>query len=107
MSRQLCPECGHDNPGDARFCMECGAALGERLPAAPPGPARSAPPPKEEGVNWAAIVAAVLAFLSLRRASRKARGLTVLLILFMAFFVCPMACGFGVYVVDQFFGLFR
>jgi class 3 adenylate cyclase/tetratricopeptide (TPR) repeat protein len=27
-----CPQCGQENPGDARFCMRCGTALTQRCP---------------------------------------------------------------------------
>jgi len=28
----ICPSCGHANPPDSRFCLECGQALGVRCP---------------------------------------------------------------------------
>ena len=39
----LCPSCGADNPAGAKFCMECGTALGDGTPAT----ARAAPAPAE------------------------------------------------------------
>ncbi len=39
----LCPSCGAENPAGAKFCMECGTALGEGTPA----PAEAAPAPAE------------------------------------------------------------
>ena len=60
-----------------------------------------------EGTNWAAIVAAVLAFWGLLRVSRKARSWAVLFVLFMVFFGCPMACGLTMGLLDQIAGLFR
>src|SRR5437868_9599396 len=29
---KLCPSCGEQNPGKARFCLECGASLAEAPP---------------------------------------------------------------------------
>jgi uncharacterized membrane protein YvbJ len=101
MSRQFCPECGHENPGEARFCMSCGHSLtGE----APPAPAY---PPQDKGTDWAGIVAAVLAFLSLRHLSRKARGTVIVVTFLVLFFGCPMVCGFATYVVDSIIKLFQ
>ena len=39
----LCPSCGAENPAGAKFCMECGAALGDGTP----DPVRAAPAPAE------------------------------------------------------------
>ncbi len=40
-----CPECGADNPGGAKFCMECGAALSATAqPEARAAPAAESPP---------------------------------------------------------------
>lgn len=33
-----CPSCGTQNPGEARFCQNCGQALGENAPPIPPEP---------------------------------------------------------------------
>ena len=44
----LCPSCGAENPGGAKFCMECGAALGEGTPAATPAAASPTEAPPEE-----------------------------------------------------------
>ena len=42
-SMPFCPKCGRENPPDAKFCVNCGAALGEA--AAPtPQPSGYAPP---------------------------------------------------------------
>ncbi len=38
-----CPSCGHENPPDARFCENCGAAL--TAPASTPTPAPPVAPP--------------------------------------------------------------
>src|SRR5881227_246755 len=35
----FCPQCGIDNPANARFCDQCGAALIPVAPAAAPPPA--------------------------------------------------------------------
>ena len=41
-----CPQCGVDNPANARFCDQCGAALiPVTAPAAPTMPAMQPPPP--------------------------------------------------------------
>ncbi len=40
-----CPSCGAESPPGARFCIECGAALGAAAPAAPTAPAPGAPAP--------------------------------------------------------------
>jgi len=105
MSRQFCPGCGHENPIDARFCMECGCLLtGE--PAA--RQLAAYPPPAEDtGPDWGAIAAAALAFLSLRHLSRRARGPVILITFFVLFFGCPMVCGFVMFVMDWFAQLIR
>ena len=102
----FCPQCGHKNPAAANFCMNCGAALGEELPVEA-GKAGQWPPVGDEGVNWATVVAAALAFWGLLRASRKARGVTVMFVLFMVFFGCPVVCGLVVALADQVAGLVR
>ncbi len=102
----FCPQCGHENPARAHFCMNCGAALDERLPAEG-GRAGQWPSVGDEGVNWATVVAAALAFWGLLRASRKARGMAVMFTLVMLFFGCPMACGLVAFAVETFAGLFR
>src|SRR5262249_23456532 len=28
-----CPTCGHDNPADSKFCLECGTRLATRCPS--------------------------------------------------------------------------
>ena len=45
----LCPSCGAENPGGAKFCMECGAGLADAAPA-PAATAAPSPPeaPPEE-----------------------------------------------------------
>src|SRR5438094_246791 len=35
-----CPQCGHPNPADAKFCSDCGAALEPRCPRCGRGSAR-------------------------------------------------------------------
>jgi len=102
MNRQFCPECGHENPAEARFCMSCGHSLTGETP--PPAPAH---PTQDSGADWAGIVAAILAFLSLRRLSRKARGTVVAITILVLFFGCPMVCGFATFVVDSIFKLFQ
>jgi ribosomal protein L40E len=106
-NKQYCPECGHENPGEARFCMDCGYSLGGE-PAAnaarrPTAESRS----RDSGPDWAGIAAAVLAFLSLRHMSRKARDTTIVLAFLLLFFGCPMACGFAMFVVDSVVKLFQ
>lgn len=45
----FCPQCGVDNPANARFCDQCGAALipvpAQSAPTSPAMPAPAAPPP--------------------------------------------------------------
>jgi len=106
MNKRYCPECGHEHPADARFCMYCGYMLTDG--PAPPAPAETggkpapAHAPQERGTDWAAIVAAILAFVGLRHASRKARQTAVVIALFMIFFGCPMACGLVSLVMQWF-----
>jgi hypothetical protein len=115
MNQQYCPECGHENPVEARFCMDCGYALsgrptlavgrepGQRMVGGPhPIPTRG-----DSGTDWAGIAAAVLAFLSLRHMSRRARQTTIAITFLVLFFGCPMACGTVMFVVDSFLKLFQ
>jgi len=107
VSTRYCPECGHEHPADARFCMYCGCMMPDaagRQPTLPPEPA---PAPQSQGTNWAAIAAGFLAFLGLRHASRKARQTAIVVILFMLFFGCPMMCGFVAFVMEWFAALFQ
>jgi class 3 adenylate cyclase len=39
---RACPNCGTENPQEARFCMSCGTQLGEAAAGPPPGPAPAA-----------------------------------------------------------------
>jgi hypothetical protein len=64
-------------------------------------------PAQDSGTDWATLVAAVLAFLSLRHMSRKARQTTVVVALLFVFFGCPMVCGFAMYMVDSVLRLFQ
>lgn len=115
MSQQFCPECGHGNPIEARYCMECGSPLDspgaqaqdnrpEQNIAGQPVAARAgpAPQPSGRGTDWAAIAAALLAFLSLRHLSRRARNTTIVIAFLVLFFGCPMVCGFVMYVMEWF-----
>ncbi len=107
MERQFCPECGHENPAEARFCMDCGHALqGEAVPQRARQPAATHHP-QDQGTDWTSIAAAILAFLSLQHLSRKARGVVIALGFFVLFFGCPMVCGFGMYLVDSILQLFQ
>jgi serine/threonine protein kinase len=38
MTERTCPQCGHVNPKDFKFCNKCGRALVEPPPPAPPSP---------------------------------------------------------------------
>jgi adenylate cyclase len=53
----VCPSCGSENPGEAKFCIECGAALdgAQAQPAA--APAEAAEPPPEERRNATVLFA--------------------------------------------------
>jgi hypothetical protein len=109
VSTRYCPECGHNHPSDARFCMQCGCMLpdaaGQR--SAPVPAPESAPAPQGQGINFAGIATGFLAYLGLRHASRKARQAAFLVIFFMLFFGCPMMCGFVAFVMEWFAALFR
>jgi len=108
MNSTYCPECGHQNPIEARFCMDCGHPL-----AGPPvrtNPAYNRPAavrPDSGGTDWAGIVAAILAFLSLRHMSRKARGTALVIVFLVLFFGCPMMCGFIAFTMEWAANLFR
>jgi hypothetical protein len=78
--------------------MACGHALGREVPPAPVA--------QDRGTDWAAIVAAVLAFLSLRRMSRRARGTFFVFLFLFLFFICPMVCGFFYYIAESVLSLF-
>jgi uncharacterized membrane protein YvbJ len=115
MKSQYCPECGKENPADARFCMACGLALdsGTSRRAASGSMAETGPAPVasaragESGTDWAGIAAAVLALLSLRRLSRKGRQTAVVITFLVLFFGCPMVCGFAMFLVESFSRLFQ
>jgi hypothetical protein len=126
MSEQHCPECGKKNPGEARFCMQCGTSLIDR-----PAPKRSAStvdgiaggaglyvpspeqstapaaPAQEKGTDWAAIAAAILGLLTLRHMSRRARDTVLVIAFLMLFFGCPMVCGTVAFVMQWFSNLFH
>ncbi|MGD8625930.1 MAG: zinc-ribbon domain-containing protein [Anaerolineae bacterium] len=107
LSHKYCPQCGHTNDLEARFCMECGSSLEGAFQ--PEGQRRlaggTAPPPytQREGTDWASILAAGLALLTMRRASRKARGTAIVILFFVLFFGCPLACSL-IGLVTQWFG---
>jgi hypothetical protein len=126
MNKQHCPECGQENPNEARFCMHCGTSLidqpapwrststveGKAEGAAlyVPSPRQSTAPAasaQEKGADWAAIAAAILAFLSLRHMSRRARDTVLVIAFLMLFFGCPMVCGFVAFVMQWFSNLFH
>ena len=120
MSQQFCPECDHGNPIEARFCMECGSRLaGPGTPiqangfgqstARQPVAERAAPDHRRSngGTDWAAVAAALLAFLSLRHLSRRARNTTIVIAFLVLFFGCPMVCGFVMYVMEWIARLFQ
>jgi len=96
--------------------MYCGYMLSNG-PAAPataeadtnsaPQPAPTPVPEIEKGPNWAAIGAALLAFIGLRHASRRARQATIVFALFMLFFGCPLACGLVSMIIEGFSQLFH
>lgn len=63
-----CPKCGHQNPDDARFCMQCRADLAALLPAAVESPAASSPTPRQNSAGttpWKRVVAAVVVLVAL------------------------------------------
>jgi ribosomal protein L40E len=119
MSQQFCPECGHENPVAARYCMECGSSVdrpdaqvrghrtGQRALRRPVAESPAPDPqPGGQGTDWAAIATAILAFLSLRRLSRGARNATIVTAFLVLFFGCPMVCGFVMYVMEWIARLF-
>ena len=107
MSKQFCPECGHENPGEARFCMDCGHSLTGEPSQRSIQSSASATPSSNGGTDWAGIVAALLAFLSLRHMSRKARQTTIVIAFLVLFFGCPMVCGFVAFVLEWIGRLFQ
>lgn len=116
MNERTCSECGRVHPPDARFCMYCGYLLSDgpvpsQNPAPGPGVAQDnstpAHPAGDRGTDWAAIVAAFLAFLGLQHMTRKARQTSIVIVLLIMFFGCPMVCGFIAYVMEWFGSFFR
>jgi zinc-ribbon domain len=107
MTKYYCPECGHENPIQARFCMDCGRSLTGASVVSPDRQLSAVHRSHDSGTDWAGVVAAVLAFLSLRRMSRKTRQATLVVTFLLLFFGCPMACCFAMFVVDSIVGLFR
>jgi hypothetical protein len=121
MSDQHCPECGQENPTEARFCMHCGISLIDQPAPRPspvpvqgraegaalyvPSPGQNTAPAgsaREKSTDWAAIAAAFLAFLSLRHMSRRARDTVLVIAFLLLFFGCPMVCGFMAFVLQWF-----
>ena len=108
MDRQYCPACGHPNPGEARYCLECGQALEGAVTdraswsyrEADRGAAAHEVPSQQRGTDWASIVAAIVAFFSLRHMSRKARQTTIVVAFLVLFFGCPLMCGFVAFVLE-------
>ena len=107
MDSTYCPECGHQNPADARFCMECGHRLAGQPARMVRPDVRPVARSGDAGTDWAGIAAAVLAFLSLRHMSRKARGTAFVLLFLVLFFGCPMVCGFIGFTMEWAANLFR
>lgn len=110
MNNQYCPECGHENPVKARFCMGCGYGLAGQPVPRHEYPAQEVAPATtrhDRSPDWAAIAAAVLAFLSLRHMSRRAQGTAIVIAFFVLFFGCPMVCGFVMFVMEWFSSLFQ
>lgn len=61
----VCTECGTNNVDSARFCIKCGAELGQQLRQQPVAPARSLPGARPKGlpaIVWVGLVV-VVAFL--------------------------------------------
>jgi len=108
LNNTYCPECGHQNPAEARFCMGCGYPLaGQPARAASADIHPAAVRPGSKGTDWAGIVAAILAFLSLRQMSRKARGTALVIGFLVLFFGCPIVCGFISFTMEWAANLFR
>ena len=111
VSQQSCPDCGHDYPIEAKFCMECGSPLvdpGAQVQGSGAGAKIVALDHQRSSgcPAWAAIAAALLAFLSLRHLSRRARNTTIVIAFLVLFFGCPMLYGFVMYVMEWFGRLF-
>lgn len=100
MSERFCSECGHPNPRQARFCVNCGQRL---VPfttvAAIAGPVPTALP-YNGGTDWPGVVTAVLASLGLWHISRKARQTAIAMLFLILFFGLPMVCGFVTFVLE-------
>ncbi len=47
-----CPDCGHSNDAEARFCGECGTAMPQSPQSPPPPPPVSASPPVSRESSW-------------------------------------------------------
>ena len=121
MSSRYCPDCGHQHPAEARFCMYCGYMLNGEPGAIEgnPGPATAratasavdmsagtdqAAPAR---TDWGTIIAALLAAIGLHRMSRKARQTAIVVVILMMFFGCPLVCGFIAFVMEWFAQLFH
>jgi hypothetical protein len=110
MTKRFCGECGQEHPADAKFCMYCGYMLnGEPVEVGPNTAQGNTPAPatQDKGIDWGTIVAALLAFFSLRHMSRQARQATIFVVFIMMFFGCPMVCGFIAFVMEWFANLFQ
>jgi hypothetical protein len=87
--------------------MHCGAALGSRQGMPPAGVAGGSALHSQASTDWPSIIAAIVAFLSLRGLSRQARGVAVVAIVLVLFFGCPLVCGFIAYFMDWIARLFQ
>jgi hypothetical protein len=87
--------------------MDCGRPLGSQTLEREMGQSAVTYQRQDEGTDWAELIAAILAFLSLRRMSRRARGSVFVVVFLALFFGCPMVCGFAMFVVDSISKLFQ
>jgi len=100
MTNRYCEECGYVNPGQARFCMNCGAPFALQLvPGTMGGPVPTLLA-RSNGTDWRGIMMAMLASLGLWHASRKMRQTFILVLFLMAFFGLPMVCGFVAFMLE-------
>jgi hypothetical protein len=100
MTNRYCEECGYANPGQARFCMNCGAPFALQLvPGTVAGPVRAVLA-RSNDTDWTGIATAVLTSLGLWHASPKMRQTFILVLFLMLFFGLPMVCGFVAFMLQ-------
>ena len=81
--------------------MDCGGpvdqAAGQRAGTASLPGSES----RHGGTDWGGIVAAFLAFVTLRQLTRKGRRAAIPVLFLTLFFGCPLACGFLAFITEM------